>query len=193
MLFPSHQKGFTLVELLVAVVLLGMISTMIYSIMNVAIRASHKGEKQLLVNARQQGLLDLLHRQISSAWYDPQTKVPIISTDGDTLRVVTRVPLINRSAELVLAVYRYDQADQILYYLEKKDFYNIDYTENYQPDFKEMTALSKIESAIAMEYDPETRYVSIDYAGNQHTFYPRCANREEDILTKTPLQNTQKK
>ena len=53
------QRGITLFELLIAVVLLGMVSTMIYSVLNVGITFSAKGEKHLETLARKKNLLSL--------------------------------------------------------------------------------------------------------------------------------------
>jgi len=177
MLPMRRQKGFTLLELLVAILLLGMISTMIYSMMSVGIRSSERGEKRLLTMDRKMGLLTLMRRQVASAWYDPLVQRVMISADDSILRIHTRTPLVNRHAGLVLAVYRYNPDESTVYYLEKKDFFNGEYGDNYIPGFEEMIPLIKTDVGIAMEYDPDTGAVAVDYGG-RYVLYPRCMNRE---------------
>ncbi len=168
------QKGFTLIELLVAVLLLAMITTMVYSILNVGIRAQDKGGKKLLAMERQLGLLNLLHHQVNSAWYDVMKDEITISSDGNYLRIITRYPLINRSSGIVLAMYRYDEGEQTLYYLEKKDYYNIDYDDEYLPAIDEMYFLTKTDGSFFMEYDSEEGNLLVEYLENQYVLLPRC-------------------
>jgi len=44
----SNQAGFTLFELIIAMLLVTMVSVMIYSILNVGIKFSDKGDKKIL-------------------------------------------------------------------------------------------------------------------------------------------------
>jgi len=168
--------GLTLLELMVAIVLLGMISTMIYSVLNVGIKFSDKGEKAINESARKNGILNLLHRQITTAYYDTIQKKVMISGAGEVLRVVTRSPLHYRNSGVVLAVYRYDRAEQILYYTEKRDYYNLDYDEEYLPEFDQMLVLSNGVPAISFEVDQETQMVTFDYGEEEIAIQPRCAD-----------------
>ncbi|MEA2082709.1 MAG: prepilin-type N-terminal cleavage/methylation domain-containing protein [Thermodesulfobacteriota bacterium] len=168
------EKGFTLFEILIAMLLLGMISIMIYSVLNVGIKFSDKGEKQVHSLERESNFLALLHRQINCAWYDTQQKKIIISADDDILKLVTRSPLIWHRAGLVLAVYRYRPDEKAVYYIEKKDFYNIDYNEEYVPDFPDMIKLSGDIEALVMTYDPESgEGVLVEYGDKQYEFMPK--------------------
>ncbi|MDP2753506.1 MAG: prepilin-type N-terminal cleavage/methylation domain-containing protein, partial [Nitrospirota bacterium] len=118
------QHGITLCELLIAVVLLGMVSTMIYSVLNVGITFSARGGKHLETLTREKNLLSLLRRQVNGAWYDLRFGRAQISGGDGVLRIVTRQPLLHRNAGSVLTVYRVNEAEQALYYLEKKDYFN---------------------------------------------------------------------
>jgi prepilin-type N-terminal cleavage/methylation domain-containing protein len=170
------DRGLTLLELMVAIVLLGIISTMIYSVLNVGIKFSDKGEKAIQESARKNGILNLLHRQVTTAYYDTIRKKVMVSGDGEVLRVVTRSPLRYRNSGVVLAIYRYDQAEQILYYTEKRDYYNLDYDEEYLPDYDQMLVLSSEVPAVSFKVDEETQMVTFDYGEEEITIQPRCAD-----------------
>ncbi len=170
----GSEKGFTLFEILIAMLLLGIISTMIYSVLSVGIKFSDKGEKRVHSLARERNFLALLHRQINCAWYDTQQKKIIISADNDILRLVTRSPLIHHKVGLVLAVYRYRPDEKAVYYIEKKDFYNIEYDGEYVPEFNDMIMLSGDIEALVMTYDPESgEGVSVEYGGRHYEFMPK--------------------
>lgn len=169
-----NQRGVTLFELTVAVLLLGMISTMIYSVLNVGIRFADKGEKQILAIEKEQGFLSLLHRQVNSAWYNKKLKKIMIYADTDKLQILTLQPFIYRSSGLVLAIYRYDAAEQMVYYTEKRDFYNIDYDEDYTPDFEEMQFLISTDSPITWSFEPDDEGVSVVYEEEEYYFVPKC-------------------
>ena len=169
------QRGFTLFELLVAVILLGMISVMIYSVLNVGIKFSDKGERALAMAVRQHGILNLLHRQIVTAYYDNVQKRVLVSGEGEVLRVVTRSPLRYRLAGVVLALYRYDPAEQVLYYSEKRDYYNSDYDEEYLPDFGNMLVLASGVPSLSFEVDEDAQTVTVVYDDEIFAIQPRCA------------------
>lgn len=172
------QAGVTLFELMVAVLLLALVSTMIYSVLNVGISFADKGESQILAMEQEQGFLDLLHRQVSSAWYDPRQKKIRIVAEDDTLKIFTRQPLLYRTTGLVLAIYRYEPGEQTVYYTEKRDYYNIDYTDDYMPDFEDMYYLLTTPNSVAWSHDEETGAVLLDYGERQYEFIPKCQKEE---------------
>ncbi|MFH1021460.1 MAG: prepilin-type N-terminal cleavage/methylation domain-containing protein [Pseudomonadota bacterium] len=170
-----NRQGVTLFELLIAVVLLGMVSTMIYSVLNVGINFSARGGKHLERLAREKNLLSLLRRQVNGAWYDPRFGKVLISGGGDgVLRLVTRQPLLHRSAGTVLAVYRVNEAEQALYYLEKIDYFNAEYGEKYLPDFSEMEKMYGADRPVTLVYEPQTSMVSVSLGGEEFAFFPKC-------------------
>lgn len=166
--------GFTLLELLIAVLLVTMISVMIYSVLHVSITFSHKGETRLLSLAREQGFLSLLHQQVNSVLYNQQQRKIEIFTDDESLRLITMRPLMYRDAEVVLAIYRFNTDDRTVYYTEKKDFYNPDFDQDYLPEFDDMAALISIENDFSWDYDPDSGEVTIEYENSRYTFKPRC-------------------
>lgn len=169
-----RQQGITLFELLIAVVLLGMVSTMIYSVLNVGINFSARGGKHLERQARERNLLSLLRRQVNEASYDLRSgKVEISGGDG-LLRIVTRQPLLHRTAGLVLAVYRVNAAEQTLYYLEKKDYFNVEYGEKFLPDFSEMEKMYAADRPVVLTYDSGKGSVSVNLGEEEFVFYPKC-------------------
>ena len=178
-LFRSRE-GVTLFELLVAMVLLVMVSSMLYSVLDVGIKFSDKGENKLDALELERSLLDLLHRQVHGARYDTRQKKLMITGDGETLKVVTSAPLIERDAGLVLAIYRYDRNDRSLYYTEKVDFYNPDYDNNYEPSLNEMTVLARDVDELEVDYDKTEGLVKVSYLGLEHEFVPRCWLPEGD-------------
>ncbi len=178
----SCTAGFTLFEVMVAVLLLAMVSSMIYSILNVSITFAEKGEKRIIQEEREQGLLNLLQRQIKGAWYDDKLKQVVITADEEILRLVTRAPLLYPYAGTVLALYRVDPESHILYYAEKRDFYNQDY-ENYVPEFDEMTALMDKCPLLTFSYPDDSSVVTVVYGEKTYEFWPWCQTsaREDNI------------
>lgn len=173
-----NKQGFTLFELLVAVLLLAMVSVMLYSVLNVGIKFSAQGNRRLLAMEREYGLLNLLKSQISSAVYDYNKKKLLISSDDDIFRLVTHSPYIYENAGTVLAVYRYNSSEQAIYYTEKRDYYNTDYPyDKYVPDFDEMTILSRKVDSFTVTYDQDTSpEVDITYEGQDYRIVPKCAD-----------------
>lgn len=171
----KNQQGVSLFELLVAVLLLGMISAMIYSVLNVGISIAAKGEKKILAIQQEQGFLEVLHRQVKGAWYDSKQRKIMIRGSEDLLHIFTRQPLLyNRTSGLILAIYRVNPADNAVYYAEKRDYYNQDYTEGYAPDFDEMLRLYQPVSELAWSYDPGTASLTVTSGEKQYQLFPRC-------------------
>lgn len=180
------QAGFTLFEILIAMVLLAMVAVMIYSILNVGIKFADQGGRKILAMERKYGFLILVERQIASAVYDPVKKKILMSADEDVFKVVTRNPFVYPEAGVVLAIYRYNAAERAIYYTEKRDYYNIDYaiksagdvgTADYVPDLEEMTVLAEDEEPFSVLYDEEAGpEVIFTYRGEEYALVPRCAD-----------------
>lgn len=171
----TTERGVTLFELLVAVLLLALVSTMIYSVLHVSISFSEKGSKQILAMEKEQSLLALISKQVRSAWFDPKKRQAVISAKDGVLKIVTGNPLINKEIGLALVIYRFNTGDQTLYYTEKVDYYNIDYNDDYLPDFIDMIPLLATGVPVALEYDEETAGVHLSYGDREYEFFPRCS------------------
>lgn len=174
--WPARHDGFTLIEVLVAMLMLGMVSMMIYSVLNISIKMSDKGEKRIYEAARQHGVMRLLHDQIIQACYDTVSRKVSISGGDEVLRVVTRSPLRYRNNGVVLAVYRYEESSRTLYYLEKRDYYNTDYSQDYVPAIDDMLVLATGLKPISFAVDEESQAVTVNYGGRSSVIVPRCAD-----------------
>lgn len=169
----SRQAGVTLLELLVAMVLLGMVTAMLYSVLRVGIGFSARGTEHIGRMAKEQNLLGLLRRQVASAWFDPRRGGVRITADPGILRMVTRQPLLHRDAGVVLAVYRVNEAEHTLYYQEKKDYYNVEYSMEYTPDFREMERLYVAEQPVSFSYSVERGGVTVRLGETEFIFFPK--------------------
>ncbi|MCK4838779.1 MAG: prepilin-type N-terminal cleavage/methylation domain-containing protein [Desulfobulbaceae bacterium] len=177
----GSQKGVTLIELMVAMLLLVMVTSMLYSVLNVGIKFSQKGEDRLAVIGLERSFLDLLHRQVHGVWYDQRQKKLMIVVEENLLKMVTTSPLVERNAGLVLAVYLYDPGEEVLYYTEKLDFYNIDYDENYSPDPAEMIVLLRDIDEIDWQYDDTEGVLAVSYLGQEYELLPRSWQFEGEL------------
>jgi len=168
------QRGVTLLELLVAMLLLVLVSAMLYSVLNTGIGFARKGEDRLRRVERERSLLELVNRQVHGAWYDRLLNKVWLNVDDNYLEVVTTAPLLNRDAGVVLALYFYDPATDILYYTEKKDFYNPVYDENYRPDRAEMEVLMKRVGGISWVFENDQGLLQLNYGGLEYSMAVRC-------------------
>ena len=175
----GNDRGITLIELLVAMLIMGLIATMLYSVLNVGMNFSRKGEVRARQLGRDRALLELLHRQVQGAWYDRlQKKVLITATDTE-LKLVTTAPLLFRDLGVVLAVYLYDARSDTLYYSEKKDFYNPDYfKDDFKTEPKEMVVLLKEVGKLHLDYEKDAGLVTVGYRGRSYTLPIRCWTTE---------------
>lgn len=149
---PANQRGVTLLELLVAMLILAMVSVMLYSVLNVGIGFSRKGEARARQSGQQRAFLELLHRQVHGVRYDRKQKKVLLVGDNNQLTLVTTAPLLNRDLKTVLAVYLYDPEDDSLYYTEEKDFYNADYRDDYRAERREMRLLMREVGGLDWDY-----------------------------------------
>lgn len=175
------QKGVTLIELMVAMLLLVMVTAMLYSVLNVGIKFSQKGEDRLAVIGLERSFLDLLHRQVHGVRYDQRQKKLLIDANNNLLKMVTTSPLVERDAGLVLAAYLYDPGDGVLYYTEKLDFYNVDYDENYSPAPAEMIVLLRGIDEIDWQYDETDGVLAVSYLGQDYEISPRAWRLEGEL------------
>lgn len=175
----ASQRGVTLFELLVAMLMLVMVSAMLYSVLNVGVNFSAKGESRIQIVEQERAFLDLLRRQVHGIRYDTKQKKLQIFAAGNLLKMVTSTSILARDAGLVLAIYVNDAENEILYYTEKVDFYNIDYQDDFQPSLEEMTVLMKDVVGLEMQYG-EDGTLKVTYAGREHELFPRCWQAEEE-------------
>jgi general secretion pathway protein J len=65
-MLKGHSKGFTLLELIIALTIVAVIVVIIFGALRIGIRAWEKGERDVDVRQRQRIVLDLIKRQLAS-------------------------------------------------------------------------------------------------------------------------------
>lgn len=170
----ADKTGLSLLEVMVALLLLTIASTMIYSMLNRSIFFADKGDKKTRAIEEQYALVSLIQRQVQSGWFSPRTKKVIISGEKDFLRLATATPFQAGPGQVVMAFYRYNPENSTLYYLEKKDFYNPDYDEMI-PEYNEMIALVTATRGLSLDFDEESYRVTLTYGAQSYEFKPWCA------------------
>jgi len=85
----GHSKGFTLLELMIAITITAVMVVIIFGALRIGIRAWEKGEKDVDIRQKQRIVLDLIKRQITSTcmsnWEKGRAK---ISVKGDHKSIV---------------------------------------------------------------------------------------------------------
>lgn len=175
----ASQKGVTLFELMVSMLILVLVSAMLYSVLNASIKFSDKGESRITIIEQERSFLDLLRRQVHGIHFDTKQKKLQISAEGNLLKMVTSTSIIERDAGLVLAIYVNDPDEGVLYYTEKVDFYNVDYDDDFQPSPDEMVLLMKEVPGLGLQYAEEDGTLKVTYAGQEYDLFPRCWQGEE--------------
>ena len=166
------DRGFTLLEVMVAMVMLTMLASMVYSVLHAGIGLAEKGEALLVELQQEQGLIALLQRQVRSCRYGEVSKKIDIMAEGGLLKIITRASVLFPGGGLVLAVYRYDSDHNRIYYLEKRDYYSADYGEDYVPDYSEMMVLLEDSGEVEFTYDDEEDTLHLKYLGQEIEFRP---------------------
>ncbi len=176
---PKNNHGMSLMEVMVAMLLLAMVASMVYSILDRSIVFAGKGEAKIAEIEKSQALLSLIQRQVRSGWYDVKQKKVVISGEDDILRLVTKAPLLYPDQGTVLAIYRFDRDNQALYYTEKKDFYNPESLEAL-PESDEMILLLADTGELELFFDEERGMVSFHWQEKEYEFWPWCTEKGED-------------
>jgi hypothetical protein len=168
------MAGLSLLEVMVALLLLTITAAMIASMLDRSLFFADKGEGKSREIEEHYALVALLQRQVQAGWFNPRTKKVEISGHRDLVRLVTTVPFQAGPGRVVMAFYRYNPDNNTLYYLEKKDFYNIDYSEMV-PDYSEMIALVSMAQGLGLDFDEATTTVTLTCGPLSYAFRPWCA------------------
>jgi general secretion pathway protein J len=93
----GNSKGFTLLELVIALTILTVIVVIIFGALRIGIRAWEKGERDVDIRQRQRIVLDLIKRQLASTcvsdvWTRDQQLVPI-KGDSKSIEFVSQISL----------------------------------------------------------------------------------------------------
>ena len=93
----GHSKGFTLLELMIALTIVAVIVVIIFGALRISIRAWEKGEKDVDIRQRQRIVLDLIKRQLASTcvsdvWGRDQQLVSL-KGDNKSIAFVSHIPM----------------------------------------------------------------------------------------------------
>jgi len=93
----GHSRGFTLLELLIALTITAVIVVIIFGALRIGIRAWEKGEKDVDSRQRQRIVLDLIKRQLASTcvsdvWGRDQQLVSL-KGDNKSIEFVSHIPM----------------------------------------------------------------------------------------------------
>ena len=92
------NKGFTLLELLISLTILGVIVVIIFGAFRIGIRAWEKGEKDVESRQRQRIVLDLIKRQLASICLrevkDANQQALLLKGDNKSIEFVSYIPMV---------------------------------------------------------------------------------------------------
>ncbi len=181
----QNQRGLTLLEIMVSILIFSMISTLIFSILDRSFAFTAKGEARVLEIERHYGLIHLIRRQVQGAWFDQKLKAIQISSETENrLTLTTTASLMHEDSTLVMAFYTFDPTTATLYYTERKDFYNTDY-KHEPPSLTEMIPLLTIEEPFSLQADPDSDFVILTYKGQEYIFHPFCTRQSQEFNLET--------
>lgn len=108
---PGRQAGFTLLEMVLALVIFGMISAVVYSAFYFGHRAVTSGERSADENQRMRLAEEMLGRHVRSAVYywahsDEEDDVPFFLGASDGMTFVTSAPQSRGGTGLAVVTYR---------------------------------------------------------------------------------------
>ena len=176
-----NQHGLTLLEVMISMLIFSMISVLIFSILDRAALFTTKGEAQVRAIEQQYNLVSLIRRQVQGAWIDTATKkVRLQQPTDQQFSIITTASIMYPSPTLVIAFYDFDPESGVLYYSERRDFYNPDYSDQF-PEREEMITLLTTTSAFQLQMPEESSSVSLTFAGEQYTFHPMCIQQEDSL------------
>jgi len=92
------SPGFTLLELMISLTIVGLILVLIFGSLRIGARAWEKGEKDVEIHQRQRVVLENIKRQIASIFVRKVTgddKQPFfLKGDGETMEFISRVSML---------------------------------------------------------------------------------------------------
>lgn len=172
MCVTSSNRGFTLLEILIAVVLLGILSAALYGSYFTVLRARERASEGMEARRELGGTLDLIRREFAAARFDRADKrLRLIVEDRDnfgkpasSLELTTLVPpsdLVRKESGVSVVRYRLVEKDKrfILTRREQDIFFET-------PDAKEFPQMERISDFLVECYDGSKWVRSWDTALN---------------------------
>jgi len=94
----SIPSGFTLLELMISLTILGLILLIVFGSLRIGVRAWEKGEKDVEIRQRERIVLDLVRRQIASIFVrvvkNKDDQPFFLKGDGESVEFISRVPMV---------------------------------------------------------------------------------------------------
>lgn len=176
----TNHRGFTLLEVMISVLIFSMISVLIFSILDRSVLFTAKGEEQVRELEQHYNLTLLVRRQVQGAWIDPATKSPRLNQLSDQqFSIITTGSIMYPVASLVIAFYEFDPDTGTLYYTERRDFYNPEYTDHFPPQ-EGMIPLLVTDKPLQLHSEEESNLVTLVLAGKEYRFHPMCSKPLEE-------------
>ena len=92
------QNGFTLLELMISLTIVGLILVIVFGSLRIGVRAWEKGEKDVEMRQRERIVLDLVKRQIASIFVrvvkDKDERPFFLKGDGESMEFISRIPMV---------------------------------------------------------------------------------------------------
>ena len=92
------QNGFTLLELMISLTIVGLILVIVFGSLRIGVRAWEKGEKDVEMRQRERIVLDLVKRQIASIFVrvvkDKDEQPFFLKGDGGSMEFISRIPMV---------------------------------------------------------------------------------------------------
>ena len=96
-MLSGNSRGFTLLELLIALTIVAVIVVIIFGALRISIRAWEKGEKDVDIRQRQRIVLDLIKRQLASTCVSDvligDQKLISLKGDSKSIEFVSHIPI----------------------------------------------------------------------------------------------------
>ena len=92
------QNGFTLLELMISLTIVGLILVIVFGSLRIGVRAWEKGEKDVEMRQRERIVLDLVKRQIASIFVrvvkEKDDQPFFLKGDGESMEFISRIPMV---------------------------------------------------------------------------------------------------
>lgn len=97
----NHHMGFTLLELLISLTIVGLIVVVIFGAFRIGVRAWEKGEKDIEIHQRQRIILNLIRRQLRSTFVrrlrDGDQQPFFLKGDNKSMEFWSCIPIVPRN------------------------------------------------------------------------------------------------
>lgn len=187
----NDRKGFTLLELMISLTILGLIATVIFSSLRLGLRTWEKGEEKVEQYQRIRVVLEILESQLRSTYpyiiQDEKTKeqFPFFQGEKDSIKFVS--PISFKTEEpMGLSLVSYKVAGQgrgALQYSPAKVFLASEELILNKDIFKEESIKEKEE----IELFPQLKQISFQYYGKKKENETNMSQRDTKGNKNTPL------